>query len=553
MNKDSFKNRFSDFMLLLKYKLRFGRKFKNLNINEDFAEKLIFRSDMEEAQDIFQLIKHSKSPEEFSNNINDYLKNKKFNYFAPALLIGNITGNYSVVADFYTSLKDKNIESFSFENKDLLTKLKSHFFEYIINNNARKNIFAEQNQINNFIIKDLSQDIVEDNVVKAFDDVLSGKFTDSFKAKVILNYIIGTIGIYPREDIMNNFDFVLYDLDRTHTESLDERRNKYLAQSKLSNAQMRRVSEVDILRKRLNGLNGSEELISRLNSIDGKYEENIDELEDIYSEYEILYRQDIIDNLYIPKEEITIIEDIKDLKPQLIHSFLRSPEKFRKGHIAQIKQDIINERPNGDRTSELTSEEQERVNKIIHLLNSSLDTYKVNYTTKPMGTYSDALGYTAYKSDTTNQISASLLNEDNLADCTVGIIGIGFNGETLTPEAIAISSDSYKTTNKGLNNIEYNEEQEFKEISAPFVELKERGNKSEVVMYRRGINFDTKASYVLVAIDSSNTQQTEEIMAEVEEIKKKEGLKIVVIDVFKIRESNKQQEQLNNIEDCISR
>ena len=86
----------------------------------------------------------------------------------------------------------------------------------------------------------------------------------------------------------------------------------------------------------------------------------------------------------------------------------------------------------------------------------NLDQYKVNYTTDGKETsYSDANGFNKYYSDTTNQISASVFNGTDLIDnLSLGIVGIGFNKETVNPEAIAISSDEYQTSNRGLYNME---------------------------------------------------------------------------------------------------
>ena len=47
-------------------------------------------------------------------------------------------------------------------------------------------------------------------------------------------------------------------------------------------------------------------------------------------------------------------------------------------------------------------------------------------------------------------------------------------------------------------------------------------------MHRRGIDFDTKASYIFTTIDSSNSKQTNEIMQQIEQVKKEEGLKVVI-------------------------
>lgn len=144
----------------------------------------------------------------------------------------------------------------------------------------------------------------------------------------------------------------------------------------------------------------------------------------------------------------------------------------------------------------------------------------------------------SYHSDTTNQISGSIFEgTEFINSSSVGIIGIGFNGETLTSEAIAISSSGYKTTNKGLNNLEYNEEKEFEEMSVPFSELIKSRGRSEIVMHRRGMNFDTKASYIFATIDSSNSKQANEIMKQIEQVREKEGLKVVIYDVNKIRKS----------------
>lgn len=143
-----------------------------------------------------------------------------------------------------------------------------------------------------------------------------------------------------------------------------------------------------------------------------------------------------------------------------------------------------------------------------------------------------------------NQISASVFEgKEFINTSSVGIIGIGFNGETLIPEAIAIASNSYKTTNKGLNNLEYNEENEFREMSAPFSELIKPRGQSEIVMHRRGMDFATKASYIFATIDSSNSEQTKYIMKQIEQIRKKEGLKVVIYDLNKINESLEQSRQ----------
>ncbi len=531
------------------YNIKYGRKFKEFNIDKSFSDVLISRSKDSNEKEIFHIIRKSRSQGDFSNNIKDYLKAKGRSIYASILLIGNVTGKYIFNDFYYESIKGLNIDAFSKENQELIQDLKSHFTEYIVNNNKRKNTFAERIKVGNSTIKDLSKDINEEKLVDDFEKVLNGDTTnDNYsKPKVIAEYLIKTIGIYSKDDIKNNFDFILYDMNNSDTSDLDDRRKKYLLHKSLSNNQLRKIDEMSILKQRLQGISGkeSEQLLVRLDAIEKDIDENISELEDIYRDYEVLYRQDLIDNLYEPREDLTVIENYKDLRPQLIHRFIRSPEKFRETEISKIKEKIISERTNGNNSEELTVEEQKRLNKLINQVDVNLDQYKVNYTTDGRGTsYTDSLGLDRYHSDTSNQISASVFEGKEFINSSyVGIIGIGFNKETLIPEAIAISSDSYKTTNKGINNLEYDEENEFREMSASFSELLKAKGQSEIVMHRRMMEFETKASYVFATIDSSNSKQTNEIMKQIEQIREKEGLKVVIYDVYKIRESLEQSKQ----------
>lgn len=544
----------TDFIKRMAYNIRYGRKFKKFNIDKSFSDTLISRSKDLNEKEILHLISKSRNQEDFSNNIRNYLKSKERSTYASVLLIGNVTGKYVFNDFYYGSVKKLNIDAFTKENQELLQELKSHFTEYIIDNNKRKNKFAERIKVGKSSIKDLSQDINETELVKDFERVLSGdEINDSyFKPKIIAEYLMKTIGVYSRDDIKNNFDFILYDINNSDTNSLDNRRKKYLLHSSLSNNQLKKIDELNILKQRLQGISGKEskELLLRLNAIENNLDENISELEDIYGDYEVLYRQDIIDNLYVPREDVTVVENYKDLRPQLIHQFMRNPEKFRDMEIKKIKEKIISERTNGNDSGELTADEQKKFNKLINQVDANLDQYKVNYTTDGNGmSYTDSSGLDKYHSDTSNQISASIFDGKELIDSSfVGIIGIGFNEETLTPEAIAISSNSYKTTNKGLNNLEYDEENEFKEMSSPFSELLKAEGKSEIVMHRRGMEFDTKASYIFARIDSSNSKQTSEIMKQIEQIRQKESLKVVIYDVYKIRESIEQSKQVEGKE-----
>ncbi len=544
-----------DFLKKMAYNIIYGGKFKKLNVDKSLSDSLIARRKDSYAKDILKLINKSKNRDEFSSNIIDYLKLKGRNAYANSLLIGNVTGKYNFNNFYYDSVKELNLDAFSKDNEDLIKDLKSHFVEYVVKNNERKNTFAERIQVGKSLMRDLSHDLNKEELVKDFDRVLNGENTNDehTKPEVISNYLMKTIGVYTKEDIKENFDFVLYDIDKGDKNDIDERRRKYLLHSNLSNDQLGKIEEVKVLKLRLQKINGevSEQLISRLNNIENNLDENITELEDIYSDYEVLSREDLIEHLFVPQNDVTIVENVSDLKPQLIHQFIRNPEKFRNKEIEKIKEKIISERFNKNNTKELTEDEQEKLNELMNRVDENLNQYKVNYSTDGKGTsYTDSSGFDRYRSDTSNQISASVFEgKEFLESPDVGIVGVGFNEETLTTDAIAISSNSYKTTNKGLNNLEYNEENEFEEMSSTFSELIRSKGRSEIVMHRRGMDFDTKASYIFATINSSNKEQTAGIMNEIEQIRKKEGLKVVIYDKYKIRESMEKDRQLQDKED----
>ena len=544
-----------DFLKKIAYNIMYGRKFKKLNIDKKLSDSLIYRRKDSYAKDILNLINKSKNRDEFSTNIIDYLKLKGRNAYANSLLIGNVTGKYNFNNFYYDSVKELNLDAFTKDNEDLIEDLKSHFVEYIVSNNEHKNTFAERIQAGNSLMRDLSQDLNKEEVIKDFDRVLNGENTNDehTKPEVISNYLMKTIGVYTKEDIKENFDFVLYDIDRGDKNDVDERRRKYFLHSNLSDNQLRKIDEAKVLKLRLQKINGevSEQLISRLNNIENNLDENITELEDIYSDYEVLSREDLIEHLFVPQNDITIVENVSDLKPQLIHQFIRNPEKFRKNEIEKIKEKIIKERFDKNNSQELTENEKEKMNELMNRVDENLNQYKVNYSTDSKGMiYTDSSGFDRYKSDTSNQISASVFEgKEFVKSPNVGIVGVGFNEETLTTDAIAISSNSYKTTNKGLNNLEYNEENEFEEMSSTFSELIKSKGRSEIVMHRRGMDFDTKASYIFATINSSNKKETAKIMNEIEQIRKKEGLKVVIYDKYKIRESMEKDRQLQDKEE----
>ena len=537
-----------------KFMHKYKAKLEALGFTQELIETLMDRKDDAEERKLLAIAEQSTSKDEFAQRITNRLKSQRTNIYTGSLLIGNLTGLYPFVDFFYQDIS-KVLSSdpqkptlFTPENKDLLQILREHFPEYIINNNERKNTFARTIKEGENVFRDLSTDTSAEELLEDFDKILSGQSVenDALKRRKIMDYILNVLGTYTREDITERFDFILYDIDAYDSENLDKRRQRYLEQAGLTDNQRDRIKDLRLLIKRLQSI-GTESagvLIERIQTIQNDLPGNIEELDDIYLDYEQLYREDMVNRLYVPQADFTIIEDFRDVKPQLVHQFIRSMDQFRSTQIEDLKKKIIAERVDQNVSAELTPEEQERLDKMLHGLEAELDPYKANYSIEnPNMVYSDQMGFSYYKSDTSNQISASVLTLKNFLHTSQNmILGVGFNRESLEPSAIALSSNEYQTTNKGVNNIEVRGGEEFFDTSAPISELTQ-ARKTEVVMHRRGEDFDTKAGYILVLIDSSKEDNARAVLKKAQEAGRAEGLKVVVLDTYKITNSYEQAKQ----------
>lgn len=554
MNKiDDIKENINKKLLIIKYQ----NKCKKLDISKDMLTFLVERINMKEVKEILNIIDKSKNKTDFKNNIVEYCKNTKYIFISYLFLFGNVTNNYRLFTNSITSVTDRKYNYDNFNNKDFtnsLQILRDNFYEYLLMNNELKNSFLiDKDGSYNYTI-----DLDKELCLKIFDDTIQGNITDNNKLSlcysIVMKYINNIVGIYGTEIIENNFDFIKYDLSNKKDLSLEERMNKYLERKNLTDSQKEKIDNINILKNKLKSINNtkSKELIDRLENID--LEKNIEELEDIYFEYENLFREDIISHLYVPSRDYTLVEDYRDLRPQLIHMFIRTPEKFRNDIENRIIEDIIKNREDKKNTNEeLTAEEKEEFNKRMGLANAMLNPAIVNHSyDNSEFVYSDKNGLNYYHSDTSNQISASIYSEEYYLKCPTRsfMMGIGFNSNGLSPNGIAVSSPEYLTTNKSLTNLEYDTSREFETMNASYTELTKNDGKSEVVLFRKGMDFETKASYVFITIDSSNKEKSEKMIKEARELAESADLKLVVYDLYKI---NKSYEETYNLENKKTR
>ncbi len=524
--------------------LKYKSKYQKFNISYSLIEYLIERLDIRDCSDILKIIETSKNINEFRQNIINYLKKNPNNRYRIILLVGNITGVYNYYSCKSANNTVNNIDNFNTSNKErVISQLRTHFYDYVMNNNIIKNQFYRVDKIYYYYMEEINEEEIKD----FFDRAILGNVRDNenIKAGLVYDYIYNVVSNYSLDDILNNMDFVNYDMQIDSKKTLAEKREEFNNHKNIGIDVLIKINNLEALKNKLIIIDSTESkaLLNRLNNISNPYD-SVEEINDIYLDYEYLIRKDILDHLYIPEDKEIVVEDFRNVRPQLIHRFVRNSEKFRDAHAELIKNKIISSRNNSNTSSELTEEEKKQYESLLYRLDAEFDQVKVNYSYESgHETYSDANGWYKYFSDTSNQISASVYSSDYFNDKGSSMIGIGFNSDSIVPESIVLSSCYYLTTNKGLNNIEYDSRKEFQYTSATYSELIKNDGYNEVVLFRRGIDFDSKAAYVFVAFDSTDRNYNE-LIEQGRKFANQNHLKLVLYDLVKIKQSY--QDYINN-------
>jgi len=534
----------------------FYNKNKHKNITYNFSEYLFNHNLLNLINDINKTKNKEQLDDLLKNNIEKY---SKYNMVNISLLLGNTTNIYN----FYLDSVSINTAKIFLNNnidlsnhKEIINKYKSIILDYINNNNDLKNSFKLDNNSLNIINEDFINNLID----KMFIENSNLSFDEKNNVKILNKIFLNLESIYSKETLLTNYDFVKYEIennyfkkyisllqDNQNIPSLNERIDNYNSYKDLSVSQIEKLNNINLLEKRINNisLKEKEELLTKLNKI--KEESNlinkIDLLEEIYSDYERLYRIEIINSLYSPSSSIEIT-NYEQLKPALLHAFIRNTNKLFNSYEEKIKNEIINLRNNNDKSNDLTKEEQDILNKKLEYANKVLFNQVVVEESANMDIhYTDSTGLRGYVTNTSNQISATLFSEEallNMGSC----IGIGFDYEGLSEENIAMSSSSYQTTNMGLENLEI--EEEFKELSSPLSELL-KSNKNEVVLFRKNLDSVTKSSYVFVSL--SGSRYDKELLLKAKKLSEENNMKLVIFNLVEIKKN------LNNnkVESVIKR
>lgn len=541
-------------------------KNKRTGVTKDFIEYLYYR--LPNTQNILNLIKSSKNKEELKRKAKENFDLISKDLCLTNFIDGLLFETYDISATYYIDAKALKIildNDYSLDDiKHLLKEYKDLIFQYIVSTNKVKNSI-ERGTINcNDFTKSVTPELLDSIISKLDENPATLTPEDAKNNEVLRKIITKLLTLYPKE-VIEDKKFIEHELltgltDKYFSQigqekyqgpvpTLEERIKKYQQANSLTPEQSLQLQNIELLEQRINKINhqNKEELLDLIAQI--KQEQDIAKklelIEECYSLYEITFRQEIVDSLFTPTSSMEIT-DINQLQYCLIHKFIPRSGDLLKGYDIKLKQKIIQESSDQDPNRELTQEEQERFQRLMDYAENVLaNKLVVEETIENDLTYTDRNGFRRYKSDTSNQISTSLLqmNEESL-NALVGFIGIGFDETTLSPENIAISSPSYKTTNMGVDNLEIPIEYEFQELSAPLSELEQANRgESEVVLFRKGVETFTKAAYVFVGVRTTTEPKD---IAKIEEAKKlaeENNLKLIVFNVGKILKSMKNLEQ----------
>lgn len=559
MTVKKLKDKIKDKILKIKIEL-FYKKHKSKNMTKNYIE-MLFNHNL---TDVIKDINRCKTQEDFfeiiEKNLDRYLDYPQF--------ISIFEGfNFEIFNGEVNFCYNKDLTKRYYENTmksndilKLIEEYKTIIHEYIINN---KKIANEIYRGEDSFYNDFRIEIDEEMLVNIFKQIFKDrkKVSNRELGNIILikRIIIQIQMLYSKEIIFNNKDFVKFEIEngcfdeyiyllnhKNKIPTIEERFATFLENKNLTPDQQNKLKNLELLEKRINNLKSNdkkelEELLDKIKKETNKIKK-IKLIEECYMLYEIIYREEIVDSLFAPTQSIEL-KDYDMLENILVHIFIRDPESILFSYKKKITEEIISKRFPQNKDEKLTEEEQEILDKKMKYAKEVLSNPVIVEESMIVDSYyTDASGWKGYISNTSNQISASLFSPENILGLS-SCVGIGFDKNGLPSENIIISSPNYLTTNKGINNIEVDDNSIFRQLSTPLSEL-EKSVRSELVLHRKNIESETKSSYVFVVL--AGEKQDQNILNQAKQIAEENNIKLIIFNLIELKKSY--QEKYNKFE-----
>lgn len=538
------------------------KRIKKQNKNENLINKL------QSLEDLKQTISQSTNKHDITSKIID----SPLRYTITSKLLKEKLGMNPSFLDNVTQNKLQNLNNIDFTQdkfKEKIFEYSDLLYEYVNNHSKIKNAIPRGDKKD---VIDLSLDVEQ----KDFENLLNQVFkknSNTPQLKPIRDLVIKFAAIYNSETLIDNASLIEYELrsgdfdrhinilNEGKLKSEEERLQEFETYKNIEPENKCYFNDKDLLQKRCESLpqEQREEILKIIDSANDceRLEEQVDILQEAFLTYEVYNRENIVEKLYIPETKdayssgvletdnsnqsepqekgIVYLSDYANFPTMMLHSFYRNPTKLAdialKNETKKMLEDGVLK--HDGESSELTEHEKAKIEQrkeyVLDVLLNDAVVDKVADLSDAV--YSDSSGFQTYMSNTQNQIATTIFSRDNIENLE-NSIGIGFNKNSITSENIALMSDTYQTTNKGIENIETEPNDSFKAYSATLEELQQ--NKNEVVLHRNGVEDSTKASFIYVAL--SGTERDVQLINKSKDMAEKNKLPLVVIDLKKIQE-----------------
>lgn len=528
---------------------------KTKGITKSFIEFLVEQN----LDNVIKLLNVAKSKEDFYKLIKEnyqQLEMRSGNIFE-CLLTGILFGQYEASLNFIHSNVAKSLLTNNYTKADLIKIINQYsktLTTYINCHNHLKHNLLPVEFINNSPVSDFRKEFTEENFKEVCNTLFRESTKDDYISKTEISaFIVVFLSMYSKEDIFTNPEFVRFELEYGYFDSykelltsgksipsMEERMKIFVSEKDITSQQHSHLKDIDLLEKRISSLKSkSKDLVLKkieLLRAEPDLKKKASLIDECFEYYEKTYRKEIVDSLYTPHSSVEITS-FTEIETVMIHIFLRDPMRKLPEYRKQLKKDIIEGRP------VKVTEEQELTPEEYAIYQSKLD-YAINVLLNPVITseslegesiYSDSTGYRWYKSNTSNQISTSVMSIEGIlrqGNC----VGVGFDRTSISPENIIISSSGYQTTNMGVNNLEVEPNDHFANFSAPLSELV-ASRRTELFMYRRHNEMKTNAAYVFAIINGYDEEKDRQTIEQAREYAEKNNIKLIVFNNYKIRKS----------------
>lgn len=493
-------------------------------------------------------IKYGISPE--------FFKRKGLNYKNMISIFKENNVDRQTLQEIYEIYGDEIVSQY---NQDVLLKNKS-----VLVSNGKYNIGSASGGLQDHVTEYTEEDFKE-----IFNKYLKNEEMTETEKYILMGLIAKEselIEMYSVEHLKNHQEYIKSEIDvgifndiltgqKQYTN--DERKTIVKLHNIWTTVDLNRYNNLGLLKNRLSNLPQTEENLKRIKKVDGILSMPFDsivangemvakELEDIFLDYEIENRNDIIENVYNPEnQDEIVITDLSQLATGAMLHFFDINQNFSKfeNYVEDLEEKRSKELGKEFHFSEKEKEDllrQYDIKENHFVTDKSLDIDGIGQ----VSAFDDR-----YVTNTSNQLSAMILTPKEILHNrrTRGTLALGFSKKTLSPELIATTSNENIHSNKGIDYVEsYNE---FRDFSASYQELTSGSSmeNTEVVMFRNSFQSSLKPSYVMYIAQNNLEEEMEKqninfIKNEMEKV----GLKVplVIFDRSSIIEKmNKEKKQ----------